>query len=164
MHHYINPKPLVHHPIIQRRCFCCLSFKSNVHIRLLQHTTWYPLCFNFKILLLYSTLTILYNYSQSFPMALVLHMQDPFKKTWTPRKAWKRSSNAVLGPKSPAKIPITANKGKLGRLKSVAEFYAGSSTFATSPPPSSLPIPSFVMKEKQSLLSTKMMLQVTEDF
>ncbi|KAL0016482.1 hypothetical protein SO802_003551 [Lithocarpus litseifolius] len=58
-------------------------------------------------------------------MALVLHMQDPFiKNTWIPRKAWKRSSNAVLEPKSPAKIPITANKGKLGRLKSVAEFYA----------------------------------------
>ena len=81
-------------------------------------------------------------------MALVLHMQDPFiKKTWILRKAWRRSSNAVLGPKSPAKIPITANKGKLGRLKSVAELYAGSSAFAASPPPSSLPIPNFLMKK-----------------
>lgn len=59
----------------------------------------------------------------------------------------------MLGPKSPAKIPITANKGKLGRLKSVAEFYAGSSTFATSPPPSSLPIPSFLMKKKKTVVA-----------
>ena len=94
-------------------------------------------------------------------MALVLHMQDPFiKKTWIPRKAWKRSSNAVLGPKSPAKIPITANKGKIGRLKSVAELYAGSSAFAASPPPTSLPIPTFLMKKNSCCCQQRWCLKI----